>query len=41
MEKVCEEGLAKSIGVSNFSVALLNDLSTTAKILPANNQIVC
>lgn len=39
MEKVCEEGLAKSIGVSNFPVAVLNNLLTTAKIRPAMNQI--
>jgi diketogulonate reductase-like aldo/keto reductase len=40
MEKVYEEGLAKSIGVSNFPVAVLNNLLSTAKVVPAVDQIV-
>ncbi|KAL0961394.1 hypothetical protein HGRIS_006345 [Hohenbuehelia grisea] len=38
-EKIKEDGLAKSIGVSNFSVSQLQKLIKTAKITPAVNQI--
>lgn len=31
----------RSIGVSNFSVAHLDKLATTAKITPAVNQVCC
>lgn len=39
MEKLVEEGLVRSIGVSNFPVILLHDLLTQAKIPPAVNQV--
>lgn len=39
MEKLVEEGLVKSIGISNFSVSLTKDLLSYAKIVPAVNQI--
>lgn len=39
MERLVEKGLVKSIGVSNFTVAMLLDLLTYAKIKPAVNQI--
>jgi diketogulonate reductase-like aldo/keto reductase len=39
MENLVEKGLVKSIGVSNFSVVLLNDMFSYAKILPVMNQI--
>ncbi|EJC98889.1 Aldo/keto reductase [Fomitiporia mediterranea MF3/22] len=38
-EKIKDAGLAKSIGVSNFSVQQLKDLQKVAKIQPAVNQI--
>jgi diketogulonate reductase-like aldo/keto reductase len=40
MEKVVEDGLAKSIGVSNFGVQDLEILLASAKIKPAANQIL-
>ncbi|KAG6895080.1 hypothetical protein C0993_010203, partial [Termitomyces sp. T159_Od127] len=40
MEELKEKGLAKSIGVSNFSVADLQILLASAKIKPAANQIM-
>lgn len=40
MEKVVEDGLAKSIGVSNFGVKDLEILLASAKIKPAANQIL-
>ncbi|KAF8307779.1 Aldo/keto reductase [Clavulina sp. PMI_390] len=40
MERVKKDGLAKSIGVSNFSIADLQMLLKHAKIKPAVNQIV-
>ena len=39
LEECVELGLTKSIGVSNFNVQLLLDLSSYAKIQPACNQI--
>ncbi|TFK52311.1 Aldo/keto reductase [Heliocybe sulcata] len=38
-EKIKENGLAKSIGVSNFTLEQLQKLMKTAKIVPAVNQI--
>jgi len=38
-EKIKEDGLAKSIGVSNFNVEQLQTILKTAKIKPAVNQI--
>lgn len=39
MELLVKEGLTKSIGVSNFSVVILNDLLSYAEVPPATNQI--
>lgn len=39
MEKLVKKGLVKSIGVANFTVPMLMDLLTYAKIPPAMNQI--
>lgn len=39
MEKLVEKGLAKSVGISNFSVQLVMDLLRYAKIPPATLQI--
>ncbi|KAL6299715.1 NADP-dependent oxidoreductase domain-containing protein [Sparassis latifolia] len=39
MEKVYAAGKAKAIGVSNFSVKNLEKLLTTAKVVPAVNQV--
>eukprot|EP01112_Ceratiomyxa_fruticulosa_P017375 TRINITY_DN539_c0_g2_i3.p1 TRINITY_DN539_c0_g2~~TRINITY_DN539_c0_g2_i3.p1 ORF type:complete len:303 (+),score=48.36 TRINITY_DN539_c0_g2_i3:104-1012(+) len=39
MEALVEEGLVRSIGVSNFNVQLIRDLWTYAKIKPAVNQV--
>lgn len=38
MEKIYESGRAKAIGVSNFNIHHLENLSTTANIVPAVNQ---
>ncbi|KAI0917440.1 hypothetical protein AcW1_007363 [Taiwanofungus camphoratus] len=38
-EKIKEDGLAKSIGVSNFTLPLMQQLVKLAKIKPAVNQI--
>ena len=38
MEALVDEGLVKSIGVSNWTVALLNDMLAYARIPPATNQ---
>ncbi|KAI0691430.1 NADP-dependent oxidoreductase domain-containing protein [Cytidiella melzeri] len=40
MEKIKADGLAKSIGVSNFGVAELEILLDSAKVKPAANQIL-
>ena len=39
MEAIQAKGLAKSIGVSNYTPAHLNALLKTAKVVPACNQI--
>ena len=39
MEKLVEEGLVKTIGISNFSVKKIEDLLQYAKIVPAVNQV--
>ncbi len=39
MEELVEEGLVKSIGVSNFPVSLLHELMTRSRIPPAVNQV--
>jgi diketogulonate reductase-like aldo/keto reductase len=39
LEKVYEEGRARSIGVSNFTIHDLNRLRTEATVVPAVNQI--
>jgi len=39
MEKIYASGRAKAIGVSNFSVKTLEKLLTTAKVVPAVNQV--
>ncbi|MFZ6034753.1 MAG: aldo/keto reductase [Patescibacteria group bacterium] len=39
MEKLVEKGLVKNIGVANFTVAMLVDLLTYAKIKPAMDQV--
>ena len=38
MEAVVNQGLVKSIGVTNFSIKKLENLLKTAKIVPAVNQ---
>ncbi|THG93590.1 hypothetical protein EW026_g7687 [Hermanssonia centrifuga] len=38
-EKFREQGLVKSIGVSNFNLSQLQKLVSTAKVIPAVNQI--
>jgi diketogulonate reductase-like aldo/keto reductase len=40
MEKVQEDGLAKSIGISNFGVQDMETLLASAKIKPTVNQIL-
>lgn len=39
MEKLVQQGLIKSIGVSNFSIKKLEEMKDYAKIMPAMNQI--
>jgi diketogulonate reductase-like aldo/keto reductase len=39
MEKLVEQGLVKSIGVSNFTHGEILDVLTYAKIPPAVNQV--
>ncbi|KAK7871723.1 hypothetical protein R5R35_014006 [Gryllus longicercus] len=41
MEKCAELGLAKSIGVSNFTIPQLTRVLENAKIVPATNQVEC
>lgn len=41
MESLVSEGLVRSIGVSNFNIAHLEDLLEHARIAPAVNQIEC
>ncbi|TPX36604.1 hypothetical protein SmJEL517_g01177 [Synchytrium microbalum] len=39
MESLVDKGLVKAIGVSNFSIARIQELLKTAKITPAVNQV--
>lgn len=39
MEELVKKGLVKNIGVSNFTIAMIIDLLSYAKIPPANNQV--
>jgi diketogulonate reductase-like aldo/keto reductase len=39
MEKLVDAGLARSIGVSNFTIPILDDLLSQATIPPAVNQV--
>ena len=39
LEDLCNEGMVKWIGVSNFTIALLDELFEFAKIMPVINQI--
>ncbi len=39
MERICESGRAKAIGVSNFNIHHLEDLLSHCRITPAVNQI--
>lgn len=39
MEELMDEGLVKSIGVSNFPVSLLHELMTRCRIPPSVNQV--
>lgn len=39
MERVQEMGLARSIGVSNFTLTRLNEMKPYAKVFPAVNQV--
>jgi aldehyde reductase len=41
MENLCEKGLAKSIGVSNFNRKQIERLLENAKIPPVTNQVEC
>eukprot|EP00742_Colponemidia_sp_Colp-10_P005197 GILJ01005551.1.p1 GENE.GILJ01005551.1~~GILJ01005551.1.p1 ORF type:complete len:311 (+),score=49.46 GILJ01005551.1:28-933(+) len=39
MEQLVDEGLVRSIGISNFNIQLTNDLLSYARIKPAVNQV--
>lgn len=39
MEKLVDEGLVKSIGISNFSVPKTKELQSYARIKPVVNQV--
>jgi diketogulonate reductase-like aldo/keto reductase len=39
MEEIVDSGLARSIGVSNFSIPKLKDILEQARIKPAVNQV--
>ena len=39
LEKIYRQGLAKSIGVSNFSITQLQDLKNLSGLIPAVNQV--
>ena len=41
MERLVEEGLVRSIGVSNFGISQLEDLLRHAHVRPAVNQVEC
>lgn len=39
MEKLVDEGLVKSVGVSNFNISQLERLLSVCRIKPAANQV--
>ncbi len=39
MEKVCQEGKAKAIGVSNFYPDIFVDIANFVQVPPAINQV--
>ena len=39
MENVCDKGLTKRIGLSNFNVSQISRILTTARVPPANLQV--
>lgn len=39
MEKLVDDGLVKTIGISNFSCKKMDDLLSYARIKPAANQV--
>lgn len=39
MEKLVDEGITKSIGVSNFSLRQVDEVLEVARIQPVHNQI--
>eukprot|EP00128_Syssomonas_multiformis_P002809 Colp12_sorted_trinity150504_noHs@23703 len=41
MESLVDEGFVKSIGVSNFSVAEIEEVLSFARIKPVTNQVEC
>ena len=41
MEGIVEKGLAKAIGLSNFTITKTANLLKTAKTVPAVNQVEC
>jgi len=41
MEEIYNQGLAKSIGVSNFNTKQIEELMKTAKVTPVTNQVEC
>ncbi len=41
MEKLVEKGLVRSIGVSNFNSAQIDDILAKGKVKPSANQVEC
>jgi aldehyde reductase len=41
MEKLVEKGLVRSIGISNFNSAQINDILSKCKVKPTVNQVEC
>ena len=41
MEGIVEKGLARAIGISNFTITKAANLLKTAKTVPAVNQVEC
>lgn len=41
MEKLVDEGKAKSIGISNFNAAQLERIRKVARVMPVTNQVEC